>query len=121
MAGWWNGLGPRWRIGGSLGIALIAVASCGGGGSGSGNIGQACLTGPRQTADQRALCACIQSAANRSLSAADQRRAASFFGDPQRAQDTRQSSRPRDREFWDRYRSFVTTAEEMCLPQDSEG
>ena len=118
MAG---GKGPRyrrWRVLGSIAATLAVAASCGGGGGGT--LEQACLSGPRQTAEQRALCACIQSAANRSLSDSDQRRAAGFFADPQRAQDARQSSRPRDREFWERYRTFVTTAEDMCLPQNPD-
>jgi hypothetical protein len=127
MAGEGTGFGRRSRLGVALGATLALVASCGGGsgggsggGTSSGAIGQACLNGPRQTSDQRALCSCIQTAANRSLSAGDQRRAARFFADPQRAQDIRQSSRPADRAFWDRYRTFVTTAEEMCLPQGAE-
>ena len=43
----------------------------------------------------KGVCGCVQSAANRELNAADQRLAASFFADPPKAQDIRQSDNPR--------------------------
>jgi len=63
-----------------------------------------------RSAANSATCSCIQQAANRTLGNSDQRRAAELFADPQKAQDTRQSSSA----FWTRYRSFANTAESMC-------
>jgi hypothetical protein len=52
--------------------------------------------------------------ANQSLSAADQRRASRFFGDPDRAQDVRLSDTARDDAFWERWRAFAERAEAIC-------
>jgi phytoene dehydrogenase-like protein len=79
----------------------------------AGPIEQACRTSGRPQATL-ALCACIQQAANGTLSRADQRRAVRFFRDPHKAQEVRQSSRPADSAFWQRYRTFGETAELRC-------
>jgi hypothetical protein len=92
-------------------LALGVLAACSGGVT--GDVGRACLEAGRQAANP-ALCSCVQRAASQTLSPADQRRAAGFFSDPQRAQDTRQSQRSGDREFWQRYRAFVDRAEAIC-------
>ncbi len=76
-------------------------------------IERACLSSER-AAGNRALCGCIQSAANRTLSSGDQRAAARFFRDPDRAQDVRMSSRASDRAFWERYKAFGSYAERAC-------
>jgi hypothetical protein len=68
---------------------------------------------PRSKGD-RALCDCIQQAADRTLSRAEQRRAARFFKDPDEAQQVRASKTDRDNEFWDRYRAFGEMAEAYC-------
>ncbi len=91
--------------------ALVLLAACSGGVT--GEVGRACMDAGRQAANP-ALCSCVQRAASQTLSPADQRRAARFFADPQRAQDTRQSPRASDREFWQRYRAFVARAEAIC-------
>ena len=78
--------------------------------------------GPIQTACQRSdragatrqLCACIQQVANRHLNRSDQRQAARFFRDPDRAQQVRASRTDRDRAFWQRYRAFTDSAQEQC-------
>ncbi|WP_242511870.1 hypothetical protein [Rhodobaculum claviforme] len=62
----------------------------------------------------RALCACVQQVANQHLTRADQRQAARFFSDPDRAQATRVSRSDRDRAFWQRYRAFADAAEGRC-------
>lgn len=62
----------------------------------------------------RVLCRCIQSVADQTLNRSDQRKAARFFRDPQRAQDVRSSSRSRDNAFWTRYRAFGSAAERHC-------
>jgi hypothetical protein len=99
------------RIGVVL-AALLTLAACGGGRV-SGEIATACLTAGRSAANP-ALCSCVQRAANETLSSAEQRRAAQFFADPQRAQDTRTSDRPEDAAFWRRYRAFADRAQAIC-------
>lgn len=91
--------------------AILALAACGGGASGS--IGRACMAGGRQAASP-ALCSCVQRVAGQSLSSADQRRAAGFFTNPQAAQDARASNRPGDDAFWSRYDAFADRAEALC-------
>lgn len=76
-------------------------------------IGDACMSSPRAKGD-RALCTCIQEAADRTLSRAEQRRAARFFKNPDEAQNVRMSKSDRDNEFWDRYRAFGEMAEAFC-------
>ena len=76
-------------------------------------IKNACLSSDRAAGD-RALCNCIQSAADRTLTQRDQRLAATFFGDPSRAQEIRQSSRRHHESFWERYKNFGTAAETFC-------
>lgn len=73
----------------------------------------ACLRSDRPQAT-RALCRCIGSVAQQTLTRAEQRRAASFFRDPQLAQDVRMSRSERDNQFWARYRAFGAAAEQRC-------
>ncbi len=79
----------------------------------AGPIESACLRSDRPNAT-RALCRCIDSVAQRNLTRAEQRRAASFFRDPQLAQDVRMSKSDRDNAFWARYRAFGAAAEQTC-------
>ncbi|MEL6953623.1 MAG: hypothetical protein AAFN09_06985 [Pseudomonadota bacterium] len=76
-------------------------------------VADACRQAGRDAATPE-LCACIGAAAELSLSALDQERAAGFFSDPHSAQETRQSNRRRDEVFWERYRDFIQTAEDIC-------
>lgn len=78
----------------------------------AGAIDNACLRGGRTSS--AGLCACIQRAADLTLSRADQRRAARFFKDPGEAQEVRASKRASDNAFWARYRNFTDTAEAYC-------
>jgi hypothetical protein len=73
----------------------------------------ACLRSDRAGAT-RPLCACVQQVANQHLTRADQRQAARFFRDPDRAQEVRVSRADRDRAFWQRYRAFADAAEARC-------
>jgi len=91
--------------------AALALSGCGGGLP--GEIGGACMSGGRDAAN-RTLCSCIQGVAAQTLSAADQRRAADFFADPQEAQDVKASRSPADDAFWDRYQAFVGRANAQC-------
>ena len=81
--------------------------------AGANAIERACNRSDRQGATPQ-LCACIAGVADATLTRRDIRVAARFFEDPQRAQDIRQSDRPRDEAFWDRYRVFGTSAERAC-------
>lgn len=79
----------------------------------AGEIENACLKSER-SGGQRALCGCIQDAANMTLTPRDQKRAAEFFEDPHRAQEVRQSGSRRDSDFWERYKNFGETAQIFC-------
>ncbi len=76
-------------------------------------IERACLQSGRSTADT-ALCSCIGSAADRTLTNRQMRDGARFFRDPQRAQDVRQSSQRAHEDLWQAWRRFGETAEAMC-------
>lgn len=78
----------------------------------AGTIERACLQSDR--AGSRSLCGCIQDVADITLSRSDQRKAARFFGNPQKAQDTRMSDRRSDERFWDRYQEFGNAARAYC-------
>lgn len=99
-------------------VALVILSSCGGSGgrvsgSASGPLGSACMAAGRSGANG-ALCSCVQAAANQTLGASDQARAAEFFADPEKAQSTRMSDSSASEAFWERYRNFVSMAEAMC-------
>ncbi|MGH1330990.1 MAG: hypothetical protein ACRBBK_08920 [Paracoccaceae bacterium] len=79
----------------------------------AGAIERACIRSDRKAAS-RALCGCIQNVADQVLSNGDQRLAAKFFKDPQRAQDIRQSNNSSHEVFWKRYKAFGATAEQTC-------
>jgi hypothetical protein len=79
----------------------------------AGPIERACLSSGRSAAN-RALCACIQNAANLTLTRSDQSMAARFFRDPERAQAIRSSDSRSHDAFWERYTGFGATAEAMC-------
>ena len=79
----------------------------------AGPIETACNASARSKGD-RAMCSCIQAAADRTLDRAEQRRAARFFAEPDQAQQVRMSKSPGDNEFWAKYRSFGDMAEAFC-------
>lgn len=79
----------------------------------AGPIERACLKSDRKAAS-RPLCGCIQSAANMTLTGSDQRRAVSFFKDPEKAHKVWMSKTASDDAFWDRYKAFGAQAEAMC-------
>jgi hypothetical protein len=94
-----------WLI--AAGMALVAQPVL------AGQIEAACLKSDRSYG-QRAICRCIQNAADLTLSNRDQRLAATFFEDPHRAQEVRQSDSRRHERFWERYKNFGRTAEVYC-------
>ncbi len=79
----------------------------------AGPIESACNSSGRSAAN-RALCRCIQGAADATLTRSDQRRAARFFRDPDQAQQVRMSKSAADSAFWARYRAFGDMAEAYC-------
>jgi hypothetical protein len=79
----------------------------------AGPIERACMASERGSG-KRALCGCIQQAADATLSGSDQRRAAKFFKDPDNAHATWVSQSASDDAFWERYKSFGATAEAYC-------
>lgn len=76
-------------------------------------IERACLKSDR-TDVSRALCGCIQDVADLTLTSKDQKLAASFFKDPNKAQEIRQSDRASHESFWEKYKLFGATAETYC-------
>lgn len=116
-------------------LALAALAACGGGDrnaryygtSGatlrtapvidtfqtSGPIYAACLRSGRKAANTR-LCGCVQGVASGTLSRGEQQKAASFYADPHRAQEVRQSDNPANEAFWQRYKGYAAQAEQIC-------
>ena len=97
----------------ALALSALAAGSAGA----ASMIEKACIGAGREAASP-ALCACIQSVANQRLPPRDQRLAASFFRDPQKAQVIRQSERQKHKSFWLRYREFGDAAEESCAGAD---
>lgn len=91
---------------------LVAILLVAGGAAQADTIRQACLTADRSA--HPALCACIQDAANRTLSARDQKVAARFFSDPDEAEAMRMSKRRSHEAFWDRYQAFGDFARSLC-------
>jgi hypothetical protein len=79
----------------------------------AGPIEGACNRSHRK-ASSRQLCGCIQQVADQTLRGSDQRRAASFFKDPEKANKTWQSKSNADDAFWDRYKAFGEQAEAYC-------
>ena len=79
----------------------------------AGRIERACSSSER-AGGNRQLCGCIQRIADQLLTRGDQQLAATFFKDPHRAQEIRQSDRSRDERFWQRYTRFGDQAQKFC-------
>lgn len=79
----------------------------------AGTLQRACMQSDRKAAN-RSLCNCIQQAARGTLSSSDQRLAATFFKDPHKSQEIRQSDRASHETFWKRYKEFGAKAQQMC-------
>lgn len=106
--------------------ALLSLAACGGGSrsgsSGYGEVARLYATGPVQVAclkqgrkaASRARCGCIQAVADMELSAAYQRRGASYFSNPHKLQEVRQSGNSNNERFWSAWKAFGQRAESLC-------
>ncbi len=92
----------------STGLALSF-----GGAASAGALERACNAAPQQGGN-RNLCGCIQQVANLTLNGREQKLAAGFFKDPQKAQVMRQSARRRDETFWQKYLAFGESAALYC-------
>ncbi len=79
----------------------------------AGSMQRACMQSDRKAAN-RSLCRCIDKAARKTLSSSDQRLAATFFKNPHRSQEIRQSDRASHEKFWKRYKKFGVQAQKMC-------
>lgn len=73
----------------------------------------ACMKSDRK-AKSRKMCRCMQSVANQELSKSDQKLAASFFKEPHKAQEIRQSDRRSHEQFWERYKEFGAVFAATC-------
>ena len=94
-------------------ILLAAVVATLGSAAGAGVVERACLKSDRKAAS-RALCACIQDVADITLTRSDQRKAAKFFHDPDRAQQVRMAKSDASNGFWRKYKNFGDTAAAYC-------
>lgn len=79
----------------------------------AGPMERACNKSDRRAAS-RTMCNCIQQVADFALSKKDQRLAATFFKDPHKAQDIRQSDNRNHEAFWLRYKDFAAAAGASC-------
>lgn len=78
-----------------------------------GPVERACNRSDRSAATPQ-LCDCLQRVADATLKRREQRTAAKFFRDPDRAQKIRRSDHARDEAFWQRYLYFGAAAERNC-------
>ena len=91
----------------ALAIPLFITAAS------AGPIESACNRSDRKAANP-GLCGCIQQVADMTLRGSDQRRAASFFKDPDKANTVWLSKSKSDDDFWERYKAFGAQAEAYC-------
>lgn len=103
-------MGQRIISGLCIGAGVLAATA---GLAWAGAIERACMKADRSAAS-RPLCNCVQQVADLTLSAGDQRLAATFFKDPHRAQEIRQSDNRSHEAFWLRYKQFGANAETYC-------
>ncbi|TRD21550.1 hypothetical protein [Palleronia caenipelagi] len=94
-----------------FGIAAVLMLTTGA--AHAGTIERACEKSERGSASPR-LCDCIQQVADATLSRKDQKLAATFFKDPHKAQEVRQSDNRRHEVFWKKYKKFGSAAQSYC-------
>ena len=95
------------------GILVVVLALALPGVAVAGPVEAACNRSDRDAAS-RSLCACVGQVADQTLRGADQRRAAAFFRDPEKAHKAWMSKRASDDAFWERYKAFGAQAEASC-------
>lgn len=79
----------------------------------AGAMSNACMKSDRKT-KSRKMCRCLQKVANQNLSHRDQKLAASFFKDPHKSQEVRQSDKRSHEQFWKRYKEFGSVFAASC-------
>ena len=89
------------------------VLAFGAGAAVAGPISSACMKSDRQAASA-SLCGCIQQVADQLLKGSEQRRAAKFFADPEKAHEVWISQSASDDAFWERYKAFGASAQASC-------
>ncbi|MFV2003046.1 MAG: hypothetical protein ACC619_08695 [Paracoccaceae bacterium] len=95
-------------------LTVVAVTGLSAGLAGADeNLFRACLLSDRD-GNSAAVCACIQDAADLTLTGADQRLASGIFKSPQKADELPRSGRPANKQFWGRYLDFGEIAEAFC-------
>ena len=99
----------RYLRAGVVAFGLVCVAQA----ASAGPIQTACLQAGRGAASA-GLCSCIQQVADITLGNSDQRRAAGFFKNPDKAQEVHMSKTRNDDQFWQRYSVFGQQAEMAC-------
>lgn len=82
-------------------------------GATKGPIYSACRQSGRKAATS-GRCACVQSVANKELTASQQRRGAGYFRNKQKLQDARQSDRASDAAFWKAWKAYGKSAGRQC-------
>ncbi len=93
-----------------VGMGLLAATAAPG--FAGDAIEQACRTSGRAASAE--ICSCLQAVADQTLEGSEQRRAAVFFRDPDKAEAKRQSDSSSDEAFWQRYQAFAAAAEYSC-------
>lgn len=102
----------------ALAISLVVLSLNASSAPAGDIIRKACLKAGRDGATHM-LCGCIQGVADKYFKRKDQKLAASFFKDPHKAQEIRQSDNRKHEIFWTRYKAFGHAAEETCDPKNS--
>jgi hypothetical protein len=97
----------------AAGIAAVAIVVSASAAS-AGPIERACLKSDRPSVN-RSVCNCIQQIADQTLRGSDQRRAATFFSNPDKAHSVWMSKSSNDDAFWERYKTFGSQAETYCM------
>ena len=111
MAAWRKGWAHEVMM--RAGILVVVLALALPGEAQAGPVETACNRSDRDAAS-RSLCACVGQVADQTLRGADQRRAAAFFRDPEKAHKAWMSKRDADDAFWERYKAFGAQAEAYC-------
>jgi hypothetical protein len=94
-------------------LALSFLAASAGVSYGAQAIESACRASARTKSDK--LCSCIQDVADYLLVRQEQLRVATFFRDPDRAQELRMSDGTSNNAFWQRYEKFAAVATKVCV------
>lgn len=79
----------------------------------AGPLQRACMSSDRK-AKSRGMCRCLDKVAKGRLSSGEQRLAATFFKDPHKAQEIRQSDNRMHEKFWKKYKVYSGAVSRRC-------